>query len=88
MEILDAFKEAISNCPSTNMEIAWNMGVEPMRLQAILEGARYTDAEELFIHRFLFKYHYKLRSIRNIVIGPQMEQAPQNGHPEQQGMVP
>lgn len=58
-EISQAFKEAVEESDMTKMEISWSMKGEPMRLQAILEGAGVTDTEELFMLRFIFKHRKK-----------------------------
>jgi len=59
MTLNQAFAHALKNDTISHLEMSWSMKITEERLQELLNGAEYNQAEELAMYRFIFKANSK-----------------------------
>lgn len=73
MTLNEAFAQALKENPISHLEMSWNMKISQRRLDEILNGAEYSQDEELEMFRFVFK----MRQKKNGIIVPQAVPTPE-----------
>ncbi len=64
MTLKEAFAQAMRENPISHLEMSWNMKISQRRLDEILNGAEYSQDEELEMFRFVFKMRNKKNGIQ------------------------
>lgn len=64
MTLNEAFAQAIKEGTISHLEMSWNMKITQERLDELLSGHPYSEAEELNMFRFIFKMKGKKNSYK------------------------